>query len=495
MTELQTTNRVKLSKVRESTFGVTPSNPAFKTQRQTSSSLAFNPQTVTSNEIRSDRQVVDLILVGYQAGGDVGHEMSFGAVDDDLEEAVQGTWSLKPIRDNDGTSDSVITQVTASSDTYTCTDTGADFVAGMLVLASGFTNSGNNSLFKAQAGSSGTAVVAPSSPSLTDEAAPPGTAKVRAVGFEGASGDLVAVTEGGNALTSTSLDFTTLGLSVGEWLKIGGASSGTYLATAEDNGWVRVSAIAANRLSFDRVPTGWTADAGTSKTLQVYWGDRLVNGVTKRSNTFERQYLDHSPVTYEYLTGMTADQLAVNAPAQAIATYSVTYIGAGGTPQASRVSGATDIAAPTNAVLNTSVDVGRIAFDGSDITGPNYVMSAAFTINNNLRRQNAVGHIAAVGTGNGEFTVTGTLETYFGDKSVLDKLMNNTLTSFDMRLGRTDGNREKLVFDFPSIKLSSGSPTVSGKNTDVMLSAGFTAFRDATLGYTMSVGRFHYLPN
>ena len=71
MAELQSTNRVKLSKVRESTFGVTPTSPVFKTQRQTSSSLALNPQTVVSNEIRSDRQVTDLILVGLQAGGDV----------------------------------------------------------------------------------------------------------------------------------------------------------------------------------------------------------------------------------------------------------------------------------------------------------------------------------------------------------------------------------------------------------------------------------------
>jgi hypothetical protein len=27
-----------------------------------------------------------------------------------------------------------------------------------------------------------------------------------------------------------------------------------------------------------------------------------------------------------------------------------------------------------------------------------------------------------------------------------------------MRLGRADGNRETLLFDFPAIKLSSGSP-------------------------------------
>ena len=69
MTDLQSTNRVAIAKVRETTFGVTPPNPVFKGIRETSSSLAINPQTVVSNEIRPDRQVSDLILVGVQAGG------------------------------------------------------------------------------------------------------------------------------------------------------------------------------------------------------------------------------------------------------------------------------------------------------------------------------------------------------------------------------------------------------------------------------------------
>jgi hypothetical protein len=55
MPVLQSTNRVKLSKVRETTFGVTPANPVFKAVRETSSSLAANPKTVISAEIRPDR--------------------------------------------------------------------------------------------------------------------------------------------------------------------------------------------------------------------------------------------------------------------------------------------------------------------------------------------------------------------------------------------------------------------------------------------------------
>jgi hypothetical protein len=86
------------------------------------------------------------------------------------------------------------------------------------------------------------------------------------------------------------------------------------------------------------------------------------------------------------------------------------------------------------------------------------------------------------------------LQTYFGHASVYNQILNNTQVSYDMRLGRKDGNRETMLFDFPAIKLSSGSPSVGGKNQDVMIQAGFTAFLHATLGYRMSVGRFWYLP-
>ena len=48
-------------------------------------------------------------------------------------------------------------------------------------------------------------------------------------------------------------------------------------------------------------------------------------------------------------------------------------------------------------------------------------MSASFNINNNLRAQKAIGALGAIGVGNGEFTVTGKLQTYFGDASIITR--------------------------------------------------------------------------
>jgi len=184
------------------------------------------------------------------------------------------------------------------------------------------------------------------------------------------AGDLVAVTAGGNALTRRALDFTTLGLQAGQWVRPNG------YATAVDNDFCRISAVAANRLSFDRVPLGWGRRYGAAVVISVYIGDFLINGSTKRSITVEEQYLDHSPVTYEYLRGQTLDKLSVTADASKIATYTKTYVGSDAAVQTIRFAGATDVAAPTNDVLNTASNVGRIGFSGSNIVGPNYVTSA-----------------------------------------------------------------------------------------------------------------------
>jgi hypothetical protein len=72
---------------------------------------------------------------------------------------------------------------------------------------------------------------------------------------------------------------------------------------------------------------------------------------------------------------------------------------------------------------------------------------------------------------------------------------STTHTGLLRHASRSQGRQPRdAAVDFPAIKLSSGSPSVGGKNQDVMIWAGFTAIRHAPLGYSVSVGRFWYLP-
>ena len=109
------------------------------------------------------------------------------------------------------------------------------------------------------------------------------------------------------------------------------------------SGFCRISAVTAHQLSFDTVPAGWAADAGTGIALRVFAGDFLVNGTTIRSNTIERQYLDHAPVDYEYFTGQALNVLAFDAKQAAPATYTKTYVGKSASITPVRAAGATDI--------------------------------------------------------------------------------------------------------------------------------------------------------
>jgi hypothetical protein len=63
------------------------------------------------------------------------------------------------------------------------------------------------------------------------------------------------------------------------------------------------------------------ADAAAGVALRAFMGDAVVNATTFRTSTIERQYLDRSPVKYEYFTGQALDVLAVDAEQAAIATY------------------------------------------------------------------------------------------------------------------------------------------------------------------------------
>ena len=83
----------------ETTWGESPSaqspQQSLREFRFTSESLNFTANTEVSEEIRSDRQVADIIRTGVESGGDVGIELSFGAHDDLFEGALYNDWTAE----------------------------------------------------------------------------------------------------------------------------------------------------------------------------------------------------------------------------------------------------------------------------------------------------------------------------------------------------------------------------------------------------------------
>lgn len=87
-------NRVALRYILESTYGTTPPTGNPNDLRMTGESLAFAIQTDSSKEIRSDRQVTDLIQTGASASGGVNFEMSYKEYDNLLQAIFMDTWSV-----------------------------------------------------------------------------------------------------------------------------------------------------------------------------------------------------------------------------------------------------------------------------------------------------------------------------------------------------------------------------------------------------------------
>ncbi len=91
-------NRVSLKYIAEATYGVTPGTGNWQAARFTGHTLAAAPKTEISKELRSDRMVSDLALVGQEVTGDVNVELSCTSYDDWFQAALQGAWASNVLK-------------------------------------------------------------------------------------------------------------------------------------------------------------------------------------------------------------------------------------------------------------------------------------------------------------------------------------------------------------------------------------------------------------
>ncbi len=145
-------NRVALLYVPESTFGVTPASPTMSFARFTSESLRQETQSTSSQEIRFDRQVPDVIRTDLNAAGDLNWELSApsGATPDTPNNMfdsffraalLSSAWSA--IQTVTGNIDAA-----AGDNSFNSTALFGALNAGQWIRASGFINVANNGYFK-----------------------------------------------------------------------------------------------------------------------------------------------------------------------------------------------------------------------------------------------------------------------------------------------------------------------------------------------------------
>lgn len=495
---IPSTNRTKQGYVRKaaSAIGVKPTNPAWQNMFFGSFSIKSALTRGRSNDMRPDGQASGTFLTDLSNAGSAGTELKFKHLDDFFEAALKGVWSNQPYI-------VVVTIDTEISDVSTTALTvsagGAAFVTGHLARLLGMTTAGNNKLARVVS-STATSITFPAATFAAEGAPIPVGASARVVGFQGASGDLVATSVGGvNGLSSTILDFTTLGNGVasGRWVYVGDKTAGNSFVTAACNGWARIAqgGVAAHALTFDMVPTGFAADSGTGKTLAVFTGDFVKNGTTVYAFDWENQQQDIATPAYEYFYDDVLNNMTLTMTGGKEITVSFDFIGNMVDPIGTvRYTGSTDLSAPTYGTMTATSNVGDLTENGLTLMGGVNVMSAgSIKISNNVTRYPVVGPLGSAAINVGELTGSGNVDTYLADTSIMSQGINNILTSFAAFMRNNSGDKEGYRFDMPAIRLTPDSP-VAGKNQGRAVAGPYDAEPHPTLGYTASIGRFWYTP-
>jgi len=481
------TNYTEFTLAKQPGFGLAPTADATKV-RFTGESMKANKGFERSEEIRADRMVDDTALVSESATGGYGFEFHYGepflTV---MENALFNPFDAVAEIVNSA-ADTEIEGVVTSSDTFTVASGGGAFVAGHLVQSTGFTDAANNIVFEVDS-STGTTVVTDGVATLVDEASPPKGAKLKTVGFVGESGDITASATG---LASTALDFTTLGLKVGQWLKIGGSAVGSKFTTAALNTWVRIASISANAIVLDHRPTGWTTDAGGSKAIKVWFGDTLRVGTLMQYLTQEKVVTNQSTPQFHKYNDCVVNSLDFTVEAGTRVTGSVDFLGS-----SENVSAASFDATPNTAdegdIMNGVSDVARIMFNDSEITSGGYARRLSVSLRNNLREQMAIGSLGLVGIGAGDCDITVSMTTYYEDATYYDKFDGQSTFSTSFVMDKeSDGVKSAFVHTLPKLKAESAENTSSARNQDAMLEISARALKDSLTATSYQIDAFNY---
>lgn len=392
---------------------------------------------------------------------------------------------------------------------YNVVDT-AGFLVGSLIKGQNFLLAANNGLDVV------TAVVLDTNVSATQavlEAVPPSRANIRVVGFEAATGDInVDMTASLPQLTSTVLDFTTLGLVPGQWIFVGGDTASDQFANAENNGFKRIRSVDTNSIVIDKSDITMVAETAAAIDLRLFFGDVLRNEtgslIKRRSYNVERLLGapdDTLPaeIQSEVLIGAVANEFTLNVPSAELLNADVTFLATDNEQrEGSTGPKQTSVIAPFVAKeYNTSSDVSRIRLSTvSDVDASAdplfaFVTEATITINNNVSPNKAVGVLGAFDMTAGTFTVSGNLTAYFSNVTAILAVRNNSDVSLDMGFVR---DNQGLIFDMPLISLGDGRLTIEiDQPITLPLATDAASGEDVSenLDHTLLVTYFNYLPN
>ncbi|QDP61609.1 MAG: hypothetical protein Tp138OMZ00d2C19078261_70 [Prokaryotic dsDNA virus sp.] len=452
------------------------------------------PAPITDTRSRKKGSVTDL-----DASGGFNQNLTLWNFEDIMQSLMFSNWERKGLEE--------VTAVTGT--VYEMAST-TGFLDGSLVKGFKFSNAANNGMGLVTAVTADTSIAVAG---LTAEGSPPTGAYVQVVGFQADAGDIdVDISGDFPTLTSTTLDFTTLGLIPGQWIFLGGDTAITEFTNAVNNGFKRVRSISANALVLDKSAAAMVTEATTTETIQIFFGDVLRNrtGTDITRHTYHLERLlgvpdDAQPaqVQSQVLQGMVWNEGAFNIPTANLVNVDATFVGLDELLRtAAEGPLQTNVQAPMSAdVYNTSSDFNRLKIaqvtsaDEAPVPLATYVTEITVNVNNNVTANKAVAVLGGFDLTAGIFQVSGSVTAYFNNVSAIAAVRNNADITMDAIIVKNNGG---IAIDIPLIALGDGRLNVEA-NEPVTIPLAMDAAEglDAYSGFshTLLWTWFAYLPD
>ena len=388
-------------------------------------------------------------------------------------------------------------------------NSGDGYAEGDLLYAKNFSDDAANGLKIVE----GTPVAGevPISTPLPDLLGESGT--ITRVGYKFDAGDAsIDVTGTRPALVTILKDLTTLGLTIGEFVFIGGDGSGESFDSDANNNFARVRKIEASRIEFDKTGATFVNDSGAANSIALFFGNVCKNEtgslIKRRSYNLERQlgFSDDSKpaeIQSEYVEGAVPSELSLNIPSADKVQMDITFQGTNATVR-DGVVGVKSGSRPRrieSSAFNTSDNVPRVHLAVVDPANASpeplfaFAQDITITINNNVTTDKAIGVLGAFEVTAGTFEVGGDMTAYFSDVAAIQSVTNNADITLDLHMVKEN---QGVSLDMPLISLGDGRPNVE-KDQAITLPLGVEAATgakiDVNLDHTLLWTFWDYLPD
>jgi len=199
--------------------------------------------------------------------------------------------------------------------------------------------------------------------------------------------------------------------------------------------------------------------------------DVLMAGTTRRSFTLERKFGDLDTPEWHRHTGCEFNTIALSVSPNSMVTATFGVVGKDLSIGTAALSGATYAADVGNSPFDSFT--GSIQEGGASIAT---VTALELNLENGIEPLFAIGSQTTQRPSIGKSRLTGTVTTYFENKNLYEKFLNETESSMVLVLTDLDGN--SYTIELPRLKYNSGQPDVSGEGA-ITIAMEFVGLYDA----------------